>query len=106
MLTTVALERQGHRVTSFCDAHSALEAFRRAPHAFDVVVSDIRLGGACGIELSSRMLGIRPEVPIVLTSGLVLQEDRERAEAIGVRAVLPKAGTMTEIGTVIEQLLR
>ena len=105
MLTSVALKRHGHQVTSFSDARDALEAFRRAPQAFDVVVSDIRLGSASGIELSSHMLRIRPDVPILLTSGLILDEDRERARQAGVSAVLPKARVMTDLAAVIEQLL-
>ena len=105
-LTTVTLSRAGLRVSSFCDPHAALAAFSAAPDAFDLVVSDIELGSLSGLELSARMLAIRPNAPIVLTSGLILQEDRDRALGAGVRAVLPKAQVMTDLPGVVARLLR
>ena len=105
-LTTVTLGRAGHRVSSFSDPLAALEAFRASPQAFDLVVADIQLGSISGVELSARMLDIRPGMPIVLTSGMILHEDRERALAAGVRAVLPKAQVMTDLPGVVERILQ
>lgn len=104
-LTTVTLSRAGHAVSSFSDPHAAWDAFRAAPEAFDLVVADIQLGSLSGLELSARMLDLRPGVPIVLTSGLILHEDRERALGTGVRAVLPKAQVMTDLPGVVERML-
>ena len=105
-LTAVTLTRAGHRVSSLSDPNAALEVFRAAPDDFDLVVSDIGLGSVSGVELAARLLAIRPDVPIVLTSGMILQEDRERALAAGVRAVLPKAQVMTDLPGLVERMLR
>jgi len=105
-LTSVTLTRAGHRVSSFSDPQVALDLFRAVPDSFDLVVADIQLGSLTGVELAARMLAIRPDMPIVLTSGMILEEDRERALAAGVRAVLPKAQVMTDLPGVVERILR
>jgi CheY-like chemotaxis protein len=104
-LTAVTLGRAGHKVSSFSDPGAALEAFRTAPDAFDLVVCDIQLGNLSGVELAAHMLCIRPGTPIVLTSEMILQEDRERALGAGVRAILPKAKVMVDLATVVQQIL-
>lgn len=104
-LAAVTLRRAGHEVSSFSDPGAALEAFRAAPGDFDGVVADVQLGSMSGVDLAARMLAIRPGTPILLASGLIVEEDRARALAAGVRAMLPKAKVMTDLPGVIQRLL-
>jgi CheY-like chemotaxis protein len=104
-LITRVLERLGYRVTGFTDAEAALAAFRAAPHAFDALVTDLSMPGLSGIELSKRVLAIRPRFPVVMTSGYVRQEDRALALELGVRELVMKPNTVDALGDVLHRLL-
>lgn len=104
-LTTATLRREGCDVVAFRDGRDALAAFESSPNEFDLVVADVRLGAMSGIDLAARMLTVHPHAAIVLISGLILQEDRDRAFATGVRGYLPKAKVMTDLPGLLRRWL-
>lgn len=104
-LITRVLERLGYRVTGFTDAHTALAAFQADPSAYETVVTDLSMPGMSGAEFAKQILHIRPQVPVVMTSGYVRGEDRESALALGVRELLLKPNTVEELGEVLHRLL-
>jgi two-component system cell cycle sensor histidine kinase/response regulator CckA len=99
------LERQGYRVSGFSNVEDALSAFREDPGSFDLVVTDMSMIGATGLEVAAEMLALRPEIPIVLSSGHVTDELREKARDLGIREVLYKPTTMAEFGAAIARLI-
>lgn len=100
------LERMGYRVTGFSDATEALAAFAKTPGDFDLVLTDLSMPGMNGMDLARHMLGIRPDVPILLATGYVRSEDVEQARAIGIREVIWKPQTIAEMGDLLAQQLR
>lgn len=90
MLARLTLERRGHRVDAFSDPREALAAFAADPSAFDLVVSDLAMGGLSGFEVARRVLAIRPGMPVVLASGAVMEEDERAAAEAGARALILK----------------
>lgn len=64
-----ALRMNGYTVVESTTAEEALEIFRRENGKFDLLFSDVVLSGIHGTELANRILKIKPELPIVLTSG-------------------------------------
>ena len=103
-LTAATLRRLGHAVATFGDAASALAALREDPGAFDLLVADLRLGTGSGFDLCAAALALRPDLPVVVASGHVGPEDEERARAIGVRAILPKAQVLTAFPQLLSRL--
>ena len=101
VLATRMLERLGYRVTGFTSAAKALEAFRQDPHRFDVVVTDMNMPGASGVQVADDLLKLRPDIPVLLSSGHVTEALRERARAAGIREVLYKPSSMREFGEAI-----
>src|SRR4051794_19544462 len=67
----------------------------------DVVVMDARMPVVDGFEASRRLLERRPDLPIVLCSGLVDDDVRRRADEAGIRAVLSK-DEFDDIASVVE----
>jgi CheY-like chemotaxis protein len=63
------LSIHGYRVKVFYDAVSALDAFKKAPGEFDVVITDMVMPGMDGCTLLEEIHDIRPDIPLFLCSG-------------------------------------
>ncbi len=63
------LTGSGYEVTAFTSAADALEVFRRAPEAFDIVITDLTMPDMSGSELAEQIDSIRAGMPIILTTG-------------------------------------
>jgi PAS domain S-box-containing protein len=105
-LVTRVLERLGYRVTGFTDAGHALAKFRSDPDAYHAVVTDLSMPGMSGVEFAEQVLKLRPELPVVMTSGYVRPKDRELVLKTGVRDLLLKPNTVEELGDVLHRLMR
>jgi len=104
-LTTRVLERLGYRVTGRIDPRQALEEFRADPAQFDAVVSDLSMPGMTGPELARAMLGIRPNIPIVLISGYIRDEDLKAVRELGIRDLVLKPNTVEDLGVTLHRVL-
>jgi DNA-binding NtrC family response regulator len=103
-LVTRTLERLGYRVSGFVDAELALAAFRARPQHFDVVVTDLSMTRMSGFDLAQALQAIRPDVPIVMTSGYVKAEDQERAMRMGLRDLILKPDTVDQLGRALDHV--
>jgi PAS domain S-box-containing protein len=63
------LERGGWKVVVAADGAAGLELFARAPDTFRLVIMDLMMPGMDGREAASRIRGVRPGVPLILSSG-------------------------------------
>jgi PAS domain S-box-containing protein len=99
------LERMGYQVAGFNDSAQALAAFQTAPRDFDLVLTDLSMPGLSGMEVSRRMLEIRPDIPVLLATGYVRTEDVAQARSIGIREVIWKPQTVGEMGDLLAQQL-
>ncbi len=104
-LVTRMMARMGYNITGMTRPADAIDAVRADPHGFDLVLSDLGMPGMSGMELAEELLLIRPDLPIIITSGYVRAEDERRAEQIGVRDVVMKPNTVAEIGQLIRDRL-
>lgn len=90
MVARLMLEELGYRVEGGTDVREMLEKFRGDPEAFDVVISDLTMPGMTGVEFARRLLQIRPDLPVILTTGYNATLTVERVQEIGVRELLMK----------------
>jgi PAS domain S-box-containing protein len=84
------LESLGYRVTSFSDAHAALDALRCAPHEVDLVVTDYLMPGMTGMQFARAVQEVRPGIPVLVLSGFIGHFTAEELRLGGVRRVLQK----------------
>lgn len=106
MLVTRTLGRLGYKVTGQTDPLAAVALFRSDPTAFDVIVTDLAMPQLSGFDLSSQILAIRPDIPIVMTSGYVRPEDQQRAVQLGVRDLILKPDTIDQLGRTLDRVLQ
>jgi PAS domain S-box-containing protein len=98
------LSRKGYRVTCCNSPAEALELLRADPLGFDVLVSDLTMPTLNGIDLIRAAKHIRPELPAILTSGYVRDEDHELAARVGIEHVILKPNTIDEMGVTLHQM--
>lgn len=100
------LERHGYVVVGVGDGPAALKAWEDAQHAFDVVVSDMKMpGGMTGLRLVAQMSGQKPGLKSVLISGYVASaEDRADMERTGAH-LLSKPFTAEQFASAVAGVL-
>lgn len=64
------LRHMGYRVVTRADSIEALHTFRQEPAKFDMVITDHTMPSMLGAELAEQVGDLRPEVPVVLMTGL------------------------------------
>ncbi|MCG8615594.1 MAG: response regulator [Desulfobacterales bacterium] len=101
----VQLERLGYKLTTFTSSTAALAAFSKTPDAFDLVITDMTMPKLTGDNLSAELLKIRPDIPIVICTGFSERMNDEIAAEIGVKGLLMKPVTRSEMGGMIRKVL-
>ena len=64
------LQRWNYEVDAFTDPKQALAQFEKTPADYSLVMTDVRMPGMTGLELTSAMLKIKPEIKISLMTAL------------------------------------
>jgi CheY-like chemotaxis protein len=104
-LATRMLDSLGYHVLGFTNSADALKAFGENPDRFDLVITDLNMPGASGLEVAGDFLKVRPDVPVVLTSGHVTEYLRQCASKAGIRNILYKPITFDEFSESIHRLV-
>ena len=99
------LLRCGYRVTTYRDAGQAAEALRRAPQSFDLVVTDFNMPGLTGLDMARMVAAVRPDLPVVISSGYISERLRADAAAAGVHSVLNKENTAEQLAPLVRRVL-
>jgi PAS domain S-box-containing protein len=103
--TVRVLRRMGYEIVSFTEPDQALLEFEEAPGAYDAIVTDFRMPGMNGLELSKRLMALRHDVPILLTSAFTNEIDKSRVEEIGIERVLQKPLSAEELGLWLAEVI-
>ncbi len=103
--TEKILSRFGYQVRWFRLPEEALAHFRTDPAEYDLVVSDLAMPGMTGDNLAAALLRIRPDLPILITTGLIDPAILKQAREIGVCNVLLKPVSATTLASEIAQRL-
>ncbi|KIG14150.1 multi-sensor hybrid histidine kinase [Enhygromyxa salina] len=104
-LAEETLGRLGYRVRITTSSLQALEIFQLDPEAFDLVITDMTMPGMTGDRLASRLLEIRPGLPIILCTGYDGRLDEPSALALGIRGYALKPIPMVRLATMIRAVL-
>lgn len=70
----------------------------------DLLCTDLNMPDMDGLQLAERCHTIRPEIPIILCSGLSMDLDEEALQRTGIKKVLAKPITLQGLKQTLEQL--
>jgi PAS domain S-box-containing protein len=99
------LEQLGYAVTVHSSSEQALAAFQASPENFDLVITDQAMPKLSGSELATRLLAIRPTIPILLCTGYSSIISEENAAALGIAKYIAKPIRMKELAETIRETL-
>jgi PAS domain S-box-containing protein len=99
------LKRRGYTVSAFANPAEAIEAARKDPNRFDLVITDFNMPGSSGIDVAHEIRRIMPAVPIAVASGYITEELRNEAAQVGVSDLIFKPNAAGEFCDVVQRLL-
>ena len=98
------LESLGYDVTACTASHEAVDAFRKTPQRFDVVM-DQTMPHMTGEQLAQSLRRIRPDIPIIICTGFSHVMDAAKAQALGFAAFLMKPVDRYDLASTIQRVL-
>lgn len=99
------LNRLGYQVTARTSSVEALECFRASPDKFDLVISDIAMPSMPGDKLSTEMIKIKPNIPVLLCTGFGEDIPLIKSASIGIKGFLMKPIVMRDLAQKIREAL-
>jgi CheY-like chemotaxis protein len=99
------LETLNYRTTAMTDAVEALAFVRANPMAVDLVITDLSMPRMAGTELAAQILAVRPDMPIILTTGYTTTLNTEIVHAMGIRELLLKPFSFQTLGIAVHEAL-
>ena len=102
---TRMLSSIGYVVTGVLSSVDALNIFRAEPDRFDLVITDMTLPKMTGMDLSRKLLQIRPDIPIIICSGINDPETEVQVKSLGIKSFLQKPLTRRELSQTIRNTI-
>ncbi|MCP4011342.1 MAG: response regulator [Proteobacteria bacterium] len=99
------LEGLGYTVIAKTQSLEALEAFKKTPHRFDLVITDMTMPNLRGDKLASQILEIRPDVKLIICTGFSRYITEGIAEKLGVKSVLMKPFTRKSLALIVRKAI-
>ena len=98
------LQRAGHTTEQLGDGRAALD--RLAVHLPDLIVLDLMLPGADGLEVCRRVRAQWPDLPIVMLTALAEPDDRIAGLELGADDYVTKPFSPRELALRVDSVLR
>jgi len=97
--------RLNYQVVTSNSAREAVRLVQANPSQFDLVITDLTMPEMNGLEVARQIRVIRPDLPVVLTSGLSSSVSAESLREAGVRELLEKPVSLTALAGVVQRTL-
>lgn len=99
------LDKLGYKPVIKHSGPEALDAFRKDPDSFDLIITDMAMPHMTGAELSMKIMEIRPNMPIILCTGYSDQIDELKSRELGIKKMLLKPLSVSEASRAIREVL-
>jgi len=99
------LQLLGYQVTTRSSSSLALELFLQNPAAFDLLITDYTMPVMTGTQLAESALKAKPDLPVILMSGLEAMNIEAEVKLAGIKGFICKPIVIKEIAALIRKLL-
>ncbi len=99
------VKMSGYRVVAVKGGMEALRLFGRAPDEFDLVITDLTMPEMTGVELARKLLSIRPDIPVILSTGFNDDITEQEVNGLGIRKLLLKPTGSGEVKRIVRGAL-
>ena len=99
------LERLGYNVMAMTSSLEALELFKEDPHRYDLLLTDLIMPQLDGDKLVSEIIEIRPDMPVIITSGFTNTIVNDNFKQSSNKAFIPKPFQPQELAKTVRQVL-
>ncbi len=100
------LSRSGYLVTACFAPQEALQKFLARPAEFDLIFTDLTMPGMTGVELAKRVFEVRPDLPVVLTTGFGGDVVADTTAHTHIVRVLGKPVSPAIVADIMHEILR
>ena len=98
---TLLLQSEGYSVLTASSAEEGLKVFRE--NHVDLVMSDHLLGSATGTEVAAEMKQIKPDVPVIIYSGVIEIPEGAECSDLFLSKTEPVAIMLQQISDVLKR---
>jgi len=99
------MERLGYKVTAMTNSLETLELFKKDPHRYDLIITDLTMPHLTGDRLASKVTAIRPDMPVIIATGYADAIDSDKVKQSGIKAFIPKPYQKEELAKTIRLIL-
>jgi len=103
-VTALGLQRMGYRVIKHLDSRRALADFLQTPELFDVVITDQIMPHMSGVRLARKIHSARPEIPVLLVTGVRDSFNDQQTLEAGIAQILFKPVSHRDLVEVVEKV--
>jgi PAS domain S-box-containing protein len=104
-LLSEAFQRKGYKISTASNGHEAIDIISDESRHFDVILLDLNLPNASGLQVMKVIRLCRPEVCVLVVSGHITPENRADFQQLGQKDFMPKPYTLDDMGRRIRALL-
>ncbi len=99
------LMKLGYKVEGFTDPRKAQDFFSKNHPQVDIVITDTTMPYMNGVDLATKMLDLKPEIPIIICTGFTTLISAEEARSRGIRDFVMKPTKIRDIATLMRDIL-
>jgi PAS domain S-box-containing protein len=104
-MTSETLTRLGYTVTGVESGPEGWQKYEHDPYQFDLVITDHVMPEITGMRLAAKMLEVRSDLPIILSTGYSEMVSPEKAKSAGIREFLMKPLMVQELAYIVRRVL-
>ena len=104
-LLRINLESLGYHVSAYTSPAQARDVFQHAPSRFDALVTDLSMPEMTGDELAENLNDIRPELPVIICTGLQHEQASPNSDTVRSRLHISKPVDKETLARALRQVL-
>jgi PAS domain S-box-containing protein len=104
-MARLTLASLGYRVTPAEDPVHALDLIRKDPQEYDLLFTDQTMPGMTGVDLAEAVERVRPDLPVLLTTGFAHDASSSSARLHGAGDILAKPYTMRQLARAVRDAM-